>query len=109
MTYDNLDETRRGYLNFIGSDLGVQGAQRVDHGQSGLRPGRVSAAAVGSLSDRWRAMAGVRNSVVVVTSDNHFASCGDQPRERQSIHRGQSGRGPDLSGHGDGQCLWLVW
>jgi iron complex outermembrane receptor protein len=74
-SYDNLDEARRGYLNFIGDTLGVEGQLRRDETnlvydldeylQAQWDPG-----------ERWRLVAGLRNSIVNVTSDNHLASAG---------------------------------
>ena len=66
-TYDTLDETRRGFLNFIGSELGVIGAlRRYEHN-------RVNAADQYLQFEwdpgaRWRALAGVRHSDIEVTS-----------------------------------------
>jgi iron complex outermembrane receptor protein len=78
MSYDNLDETRRGYLNFIGNVLGVRGAQRVDLGNQVYDLDEYLQLQW-DPSARWRAVAGVRNSAVVVTSDNHFAASGTNP------------------------------
>jgi iron complex outermembrane receptor protein len=78
MSYDNLDETRRGWLNFIGSELGVRGAQRVDQGNQVYDLDEYLQMQW-DPSARWRAVAGVRNSAVVVTSDNHFAASGINP------------------------------
>jgi iron complex outermembrane recepter protein len=74
-SYDSLIEGRRGYLNFIGDNLGVKGQLRRDETnivfdsdqylQLQWDPGR-----------RWRLEAGVRNSVVHVSSDNHLAKAG---------------------------------
>ncbi len=71
-SFDDLAETRRGYLNYIGSQLGVQGALRRDETnfvydfdqylQAQWDPG-----------DRWRLLAGVRNNQVDVTSHGHLA------------------------------------
>ena len=73
MSYDELDEARRGYLNFIGDTLGVEGELRRDETnhvydvdeylQAQWDPG-----------ERWRLIAGVRNSIVDVSSFNHLAS-----------------------------------
>lgn len=75
VSYDNLDEARRGYLNFIGDALGVEGQLRRDETnlvydldeylQAQWDPG-----------ERWRIVAGLRNSIVNVTSDNHLPSAG---------------------------------
>jgi iron complex outermembrane receptor protein len=75
VSYDDLDEQRRGFLNFIGTDLGVQGALR-----------RSETNHVHDLdeylqlqwdpSERWSASTGVRHSVVNVSSHNHLVSSG---------------------------------
>jgi iron complex outermembrane receptor protein len=71
MNYDDLAEARKGYLNYIGTELGVQGALRRDEAnnvydfdqylQAQWDPGA-----------RWRLIAGVRNSLVDVTSHGHL-------------------------------------
>jgi iron complex outermembrane recepter protein len=75
VSYDDLDEGRRGYLNFIGNELGVKGPLRRDENDT-----------VYDLDEylqlqwdptaRWRVEAGVRNSIVDVSSDNHLAAAG---------------------------------
>jgi iron complex outermembrane recepter protein len=72
MNYDDLAEARRGFLNFSGAQLGVQGALRRDEAnhvydfdqyiQAQWDPG-----------ESWRIVAGVRNSLVQVTSHGHLA------------------------------------
>lgn len=76
MSYDNLDEARTGYENFIGSELGVRGALRRDEDnrvynfdqylQAQWRPGT-----------RWLLMAGVRHSSVRVHSSDHYITAGN--------------------------------
>ncbi|HEY2677135.1 MAG TPA: TonB-dependent receptor [Steroidobacteraceae bacterium] len=71
INYDDLAEARKGYLNYIGTELGVQGALRRDEAnnvydfdqylQAQWDPGA-----------RWRLVAGVRNSLVEVTSHGHL-------------------------------------
>jgi len=75
VSYDELDEARRGFLNFIGDTVGVEGALRRDETnhvydideylQAQWDPG-----------ERWRLVAGVRNSIVDVDSFNHLATAG---------------------------------
>jgi len=75
IAYDGLDEARRGYLNYIGSELGVEGALR-----------RSQANRVYDLDEylqaqwdpdaRWRAVAGLRHSLVEVRSLDHLAPPG---------------------------------
>ncbi|HEY0745254.1 MAG TPA: TonB-dependent receptor [Steroidobacteraceae bacterium] len=72
VSYDDLAEARRGYLNFVGSELGVMGALRRDEAnyvydfdqylQVQWDPGQ-----------RWRLVAGLRNNLVDVTSHGHLA------------------------------------
>jgi len=76
VSYDDLEEARRGYLNFDGTDLGVEGALRRDEAnhvydadeylQLQWDPGM-----------RWRLLAGVRNSLIGVSSHDHLAVVGD--------------------------------
>ncbi|MDE2305204.1 MAG: TonB-dependent receptor [Gammaproteobacteria bacterium] len=75
LSYDDLEEARRGYLNYAGSELGVQGALRRDeanhvydldqYAQAEWIPGA-----------HWRVLAGVRHSLVDVTSHDHLAVAG---------------------------------
>jgi iron complex outermembrane receptor protein len=75
VSYDKLDEARRGFLNFIGTEVGVEGALRRDESnhvydldeylQAQWDPG-----------ERWRLVAGMRNSIVDVSSFNHLPSAG---------------------------------
>jgi iron complex outermembrane receptor protein len=72
IAYDDLEETRFGYLNYVGDDLGVQGAVRRDEAnhvydfdqylQSQWDPDVL-----------WRVTAGVRNNLVEVTSNDHLS------------------------------------
>lgn len=78
IAYDNLDETRRSYLNFIGTRLGVQGQQRSNYDNRAYDLDEY-------LQVQWdpiaplRAVVGLRNNVVVITSDNHYAAAGTNP------------------------------
>lgn len=67
VSYDALQENRRGFLNYDGSDLGVVGALRRDDRN------RVDAAdeylqLEWAPADRWRAIAGLRHSDIRVSS-----------------------------------------
>jgi iron complex outermembrane recepter protein len=72
LNYDDLAEARKGFLNFVGSELGIEGALRRDEAnnvydfdqylQAQWDPGA-----------RWRVVAGVRNNLVEVTSHGHLA------------------------------------
>jgi iron complex outermembrane recepter protein len=71
INYDDLEEARKGYLNYVGSELGVEGAVRRDEAnhvydfdqyvQAQWDPGA-----------RWRMIAGVRNNLVEVSSHGHI-------------------------------------
>ncbi len=73
--YDDLEESRRGYQNFIGNQLGVEGAMRANEAthvydfdqylQAEWIPGR-----------RWRVLAGARHSVIDVAAHDHLAAPG---------------------------------
>jgi len=70
-SYDDLEEARKGYLNFVGDTLGVEGALRRDEAnhvydideylQAQWDPGT-----------QWRVLAGVRNSVVDIVDHDHL-------------------------------------
>ncbi len=76
LAYDNLDEDRRGYENFVGSTVGVQGRLRRDESnrvynldqylQAQWEPGT-----------RWLLLAGVRHSTVRVYSGDHYIAPGN--------------------------------
>jgi iron complex outermembrane receptor protein len=74
-SYDNLDEGRRGYLNFIGNELGVKGQLRKDETDTVYDLDEYLQLQW-DPSKRWRFEAGVRNSIVDVASDNHLAQGG---------------------------------
>jgi iron complex outermembrane receptor protein len=75
MSYDNLDEARRGFLNFIGTEVGVEGALRRDE-TNHVYDLDEYLQAQWDPSERWRVVAGVRNSIVNVSSFNHLPSAG---------------------------------
>jgi iron complex outermembrane receptor protein len=72
VNYDDLAEARKGYLNFIGSQLGVQGALRRDEANY-VYDFDQYVQAQWDPATRWRVVAGVRNSLVQVTSHGHLA------------------------------------
>jgi iron complex outermembrane receptor protein len=78
IAYDNLDETRRSYLNFIGTQPGVQGQQRSNYDNQAYDLDEYLQLQWDPIP-RLRAVAGVRNNVVIITSDNHFAAAGTNP------------------------------
>jgi iron complex outermembrane receptor protein len=72
VSYDDLAEARKGYLNFVGSQLGVQGALRRDEANN-VYDFDQYLQAQWDPSARWRLVAGLRNSLVEVTSHGHLA------------------------------------
>ena len=71
MSYDDLAEARKGYLNFIGSQLGVQGGLRRDEAND-VYDFDQYLQAQWDPHPRWRIVAGVRNSAVNVSSRGHL-------------------------------------
>jgi iron complex outermembrane recepter protein len=72
VNYDDLAEARKGYLNFIGNELGVEGALRRDEANN-VYDFDQYLQAQWDPAERWRIVAGVRNSLVEVTSHGHLA------------------------------------
>ena len=72
INYDDLAEARKGYLNYIGTELGVAGALRRDEANNVYDFDQYFQAQWDPTS-RWRIVAGVRNSLVQVTSHGHLA------------------------------------
>ncbi len=72
VNYDDLAEARKGDLNYIGSQLGVPGALRRDEANY-VYDFDQYLQAQWDPSSRWRVVAGVRNSLVDVTSHGHLA------------------------------------
>ena len=71
LSYDTLNESRRGYQNFVGAALGVQGALRRDE------TNEVSSTdpylqATWKLSPQWTLNTGVRHSRVTFESTDHY-------------------------------------
>jgi len=71
LSYDDLEEARRGYLNFIGDELGVEGDLRRDEANHVYDLDEYLQVQW-DPSARWRLLAGVRNSVVDITSHDHL-------------------------------------
>ena len=78
VSYDDLQEARKGFLNFIGTELGVEGALR-RHQNNNVYNVDEYLQARWDPSDRWRLMAGLRNSVVEVSSHDLLAAPGIDP------------------------------
>jgi iron complex outermembrane recepter protein len=72
VNYDDLAEGRKGYLNYIGSELGVEGALRRDEANNVYDFDQYFQAQW-DPSSQWRIVAGVRNNLVDVTSHGHLA------------------------------------
>jgi len=71
INYDDLEEARKGYLNYEGSDLGVEGALRRDEANH-VYDFDQYLQAQWDPDARWRLIAGVRNNVVEVSSHGHI-------------------------------------
>jgi iron complex outermembrane recepter protein len=71
ISYDDLEEARKGFLNYIGSQLGVEGALRRDEANH-VYDFDQYLQAQWDPAPRWRLNAGVRNSAVEVSSHNHL-------------------------------------
>lgn len=71
VSYDRQNELRRGYNNFVGSDLGVKGALRRDENDIA---DDIDEYAQGTwdFAPLWSLMLGVRHSDVQFRSDDHF-------------------------------------
>ncbi|MDB5969056.1 MAG: ligand-gated channel [Hydrocarboniphaga sp.] len=71
MSFDDLSQHRRGYNNFIGTEVGVKGALRRDETDQVYDLDEYLQASY-QLSGRWSALAGVRHSQVKFDSDDHY-------------------------------------
>lgn len=71
IAFDALDEHRRGYQNFIGSTLGVEGALRRDEDNRATSFDQYLQATL-QPAPAWRLDAGVRHSSVRVRSQDHY-------------------------------------
>jgi len=76
LALDQLGEDRRGYQNFVGTTVGVQGAlrrnerNRVSNSDQYLQ-------ADWALSDRWQLLAGLRHSAVRFSSRDNYIATGN--------------------------------
>lgn len=75
-SYDRQNELRRGYNNFIGSTLGVQGALRRDENDITYDIDEYTQASW-DFAPRWSLTLGVRHSDVNFSVDDHFVSAGN--------------------------------
>ncbi len=71
INYDDLEEARKGYLNYLGSELGVEGQLRRDEANH-VYDFDQYLQAQWDPDARWRMIAGVRNNLVEVTSHGHI-------------------------------------
>jgi iron complex outermembrane receptor protein len=71
INYDDLEEARKGYLNYVGSVLGVEGAVRRDEANH-VYDFDQYVQAQWDPAARWRMIAGVRNNLVEVSSHGHL-------------------------------------
>ena len=70
-SYDRQNELRRGYNNFIGSQLGVQGGLRRDENDI-VRDLDEYAQGTWDFASLWSVMVGVRHSDVKFDSEDHY-------------------------------------
>ena len=75
LSYDDLEEARRGFLNYIGNVFGVEGGLRRDEANHVYDVDQY-AQAQWDPGARWLILAGVRHSVVAVDSHDHLATPG---------------------------------
>ncbi len=73
INYDDLAEARKGYLNYAGSTLGVEGAVRRDEANH-VDDFDQYVQAQWDPDTQWRLIAGVRNNLVEVSSHGHIPS-----------------------------------
>jgi iron complex outermembrane receptor protein len=71
IAYDDLEEGRKGYANYIGSELGVEGALRRDEANHVYDFDQYLQAEWDPTA-RWLVIAGVRNNAVDLTSHGHL-------------------------------------
>ena len=71
INYDDLEEARQGFLNYVGSRLGVEGAVRRDEANH-VYDFDQYLQAQWDPDARWRMIAGVRNNLVEVSSHGHI-------------------------------------
>ena len=71
-SYDDLAEARKGYLNYIGDQLGVEGAVRRDEANPVYDFDQYLQVQWDPAA-RWRLTAGVRNNAVEVSSHDHLS------------------------------------
>jgi len=80
-TYDRQDVQRRGYNNFVGDILGIQGDLRRDE-QDAVYNFDQYLQATWDFASRWKLSAGARHSAVHFAVDDHFLTNGDDSGSR---------------------------
>ncbi len=78
VSYDDMDEHRRGYLSYIGTDLGVAGLLR-RYETNLVHDLDEYFQAQWDLTQKLHATAGIRNSVVDISSHSHLSVSGALP------------------------------
>jgi iron complex outermembrane receptor protein len=86
LAYDGLDEHRRGYQNFVGPTLGVQGALRRDEDNE-VSSFDQYAQASWRFAERWTVHAGLRHSSVRFASRDRYV-VGPNPDDSGSLRYG---------------------
>jgi len=86
--YDRQNELRRGYNNFIGNILGVQGALRRDENDI-VDDIDEYAQGTWDFAPQWSLMAGVRHSDVQFQADDHLVSA-TNPNDSGSVAYGST-------------------
>jgi iron complex outermembrane receptor protein len=76
LSYDTQNERRRGYDNFVGPTLGVQGALRRDENDIARNLDEYTQASL-TPAPRWTVTAGLRHSDVRFTTEDHFFAGGN--------------------------------
>jgi iron complex outermembrane recepter protein len=76
ISYDRQNQQRRGFENFVGSQLGVLGRLRRDE-QDNVYNFDEYAQATYDFADRWSLSAGARHSAVRFASDDHYIATGN--------------------------------
>ena len=86
LTYDALAEQRRGFQNFIGPTLGVEGALRRDESNDVSSFDQYLQASW-QLAPRWTVFGGLRHSNVRFSSEDHYV-VGPNPNDSGSLSFG---------------------
>ncbi len=76
LSFDNLDEARRGYNNFIGTQTGIQGNLRLNESNRAFAFDQYVQGEWQAWPG-WRLSAGVRHTRVAISSDDHFIAPGN--------------------------------